>query len=844
MILSVGILFLASSALAQSVSIQQEVEEHIVLAPKIQGSIADLVELRRQSSSVAEVLASEQMARSGDSDAGSSLRRVTGLTLMNGKYIYVRGMGERYSAVTLNGSGLPSPEPARRVVPLDLFPTAILESVVVQKSFSAPLPGEFGGGLIQLRTKRLPQKRFFRAGVTQALTGNSKSLDAKGGSTDWMGVDDGTRAMPAPIRRALGSGRQLAENNPPFFNNGFSSEELVAMGRLLKNSYSVRAGEDQIQMPGLSLAGGAGHRVNGMQLGWASSLSYSRSGETTRKKSQRFNVGSGGRLARDEAAQAEVSENEVKAAASLDLGVEVASRHSLHLTGLMLRHSSEELAQKNIERENDSIRNLKRTTLDWVERQLLVAQLGAEHRSEKGEKPPWAADWRLQWAQAQRDQPDRREYTYQDRGQGLEFDLSPNGNQRNWSELKDQAVEGGFSLTHRHGLGSGELKLSAGAQMTQRERRSDTWRLHFRSRFPSGATPDLTRPIEEILAPDEIRSDGFVLTNLSESADSYTAEQSQSAQFAEMDWKISEHWVWQTGLRHENSRQEVKTFYYFNQGQPTSRAGLTTDDWLPSHLLTWRLNEQWRARLAYSETVTRPEFRELSTAPFIDEESGYETVGNSQLQGTIIRSLDHRWEYYPSTDESISVGAFFKQFKAPIEEVFEPSPNLRKTYANAESATNLGLEFEARSALRRFSRNLRRFTVMANFALIESQVSLGPEAAGLQTSGERPLQGQSPWIANFQLQYDRPAFGTSFTVLYNALGPRITEVGTAGRPDVFEQTVHQVDLVANKKVDAALSIGFRAKNIFDPKILATQGGEVVREQKRGSAYVVSLTANY
>ena len=821
--------------------VDTQLEEYVVLAPKVKGSVAALVEVRRNSSSVADVLGSEQMSRQGDGDAAASLRRVTGLTLVGGKYVYVRGLGERYSAVTLNGSALPSPEPSRRVVPLDLFPTSVLESVVVQKSFSPALPAEFGGGLIQLKTKSLPERPFVKAGVSMTVQDRSGAKTYAGGGSDWLGKDDGSRKLPQPIIDALRSGKRLDVNNPPAFTQGVSADELNSFGRSLRNTWSPRD-DKAATPPSVSLAAGSRFGNEQFAVGIAGSGLYSSAVESGEKKTKTFNVGANGGLEQNETAEVAESSREVKTSATLDAGVVANRNHRVESHLLLVRDTSNEVAVKEYSYSGDSRARRRKTTLEWVERQLFTTQLNGNHAfAASGDKRvEW--EWRASRSRATREAPDVRTFAQEMRLAGDPWTISQDatGNNRTWSELEDITKEVGSDLTVPFGLGSlGEAKARVGASYLTRARASDTWRLHFRTLSGGNANPAGT--------PEEYygtSGTGVQLTNLTDTADSMTGEQEITAVHAGLDWEPTPSWLLTAGARQEKGRQVVKTFYYFSRNTPDTSAGLVTEDILPAYSLTWKPSPAWRARLAYSETLSRPEFRELSTVPFIDDESGYETVGNASLRGAVIRNYDHRWEFYPTPEESFSVGVFMKDFVSPIEETFEPSDNLRKTYRNALAARNLGAELETRFDLRNLSRFLRRWTLIGNVSVIRSRIELDPSQGGLQTSSERPLQGQSPWIANLMVQYERPAQGSTFSLLYNAVGPRITEVGTSKRPDIYEQPFHQVDFVASQKLFQTWTAGFKAKNLLDPEARSTQGNQIVRTTRKGRSFNVSLATAF
>lgn len=812
-----------------------ELEEIVVLTPQLKGALSALVEMRRQSSAVTEVLGAEQMGRQGDSDAGGALRRVTGLTLMGGKYVYVRGLGERYSSVQMNDLALPSPEPARRVVPLDLFPISVLESITVQKSASANLPGELGGGLIQLKSKSVPERFFVKGSISTQVGGAGNQQTYVGGKTDWAGVDDGTRSMPSNIREALLSGKKLNENQPPGFTKGFSAQDLQTLGRSLKNIYNISSGGAFVP-PGASLSGGNSWKFQNLEVGTSGSLSLNTNGDTGEKNIQKFNIGTGDKLVLDEKGVTGITETERNVGGTLNLGLKVGNSHEIVLGKMLLRNSTDSVYVKEYSLMGDSVEKRKKTTLEWVERQLDFNQLNGKHKFS-------FFDWsyRVGISSSRRESPDSRNYTYLKRSSVYELNMDATGNQRNYGDLKDKTRQFGTDFTFPLPY---NVKLSAGLDNLVRGRKSEVYRLHFRNNFPTGKLPDLTKDPETIFKPANINTDGFVLTNLTESADSYSSDQDIFSFFGQAEYNFLSNWTLLAGLRREKFHQEVKTFYYFDPGKPTSLAGLRNTDILPSYSLTWKPNEALRGRLAFSETLSRPDARELSTVPFIDDESGFETVGNSDLKTTLIKNFDHRWEYYFNAEEFLSSGVFLKQFINPVEEIFEPGPNLRKTYANASSATNMGVEFEGRYGLRRLDRFLRRFTLISNLSLIKSQVEIPEDVKGILTTSKRPLQGQSPYVFNFQVQYDYSPWGLQSTLLYNIIGERITEVGTNKRPDIYEMPFHQLDLVSSVKLSGYGIVNLKLKNLLDLEAKSTQGNEIVKREKKGRSLSVGYTMQY
>lgn len=809
---------------------ESDQEDVVVLAPRNRGSVSSLIEVRKKSTQVTDVLGSEQMARAGDSDAASSLRRVTGLTLMDGKYVYVRGLGERYSAVQMNGFGLPSPEPTRRVVPLDLFPTAILESVVVQKSYSANQPGEFGGGLIQLSTKSIPDGFFFKSSISVSIEEKGKNFSYAGGSMDWLGVDDGSRALPAPVKSVLSSGAKIVRKQPGS-DQGLADEQLVEIGRSFKNEYKIESSEKQ-SLPNLSLAIGDRFKIGSVSLGTSGSLLYGQDSDSTERSSFSFTKGATG-LERDSSKQSQTSEINTRLGASFDLGADVGKFHKFRYNTFLLRHTTKMAKQDKTVTTTSPDGVTEKSTLDWTERQLWTHHLTGHHDLSPQLGRPYAVDWRLGIADSKRDNPDRREYAYDRTPSSYQIRSDSNGNRRTFSFLTDTTREVGLDFTFPLSHTIEKATLKVGTAFSQRERRADVYRFTMQRDWDGTPPIDISAAPEEQFQPGHIGAGLYLPQNLTDSADSYSGEQSIQAYYGQVDWAPFSQWAFQAGARMEESRQSVKTFSYFSPSQPFAESELVMKDVLPVYSATWKPSDRLRARLAYSETLARPEFREMSTVAFLDDETDYIVQGNESLKGTVIHNYDHRWEYYWAADESVSLGGFYKKFESPVEVIFIPGVNRIQSFDNAKGAANYGIEFETRAGLRHVSRFLRRWTVGVNRTWIQSEIELDERNRGTQTSNSRPLQGQSPFTQNIQLQYDRPLWGFSGTILFNSIGRRISEVGTNGVPDTYEESLAQLDLVLNQKVAKNWSIGLKAKNLLDPIVESRQDNEVVRSYRRG-----------
>lgn len=820
-----------------------ELEEVRVLAPVIRGGISALVELRRKNRGVAEVLGSEQMARTGDSDAAASLRRVTGLTLVAGKFVYIRGLGERYSSILLNESTLSSPEPARRVVPLDLFPTGVLESVVIEKSYSSELPGEFGGGTIRIGTKPIPDRFSAKVNLGLGIGSDSQSLSYAGGQLDYLGIDDGTRKLPSLVAAQTSDGRRLKEQNP-LFQEGFTSTELQAMGRSFKNTWS--AAEDSVTaVPSLSVSIGNRFQTSpNLVVGGQIGALFGSDADFVEKKANRFSIGSGGALVSDSDSVAREATREVRLAGTADFGASFKTsvgEQKVSTSMLLLRNSEDSIAAIS---ESNSNGRYQTTELNWIERQLFIRQLRGEH-----ELKPFSIKWRHSLSDATRDAPDGRSHRYILENDRYLFSTRADGNQRSFSNLNDRTVEWGIDVKSVMETASlGRFDLGVGIVKTERNRSSGLRRFHFRDVRTAGSSLDLSKPVEEILKQENIAPDSFQILETTRETDNYLAGQSVNGKSATLDWIPVTGVRFSYGVRHETSEQDVLTYNLFDPENKPVRAGLLSEDILPALGASWEFASKGASRqqlrATYSETVSRPDFKELSTAPYTDEETGQEIIGNNRLRGAILKNTDLRYEWYLNTEESLSLAAFRKEFLHPIEQIIRPgSDGTIRSFDNAESATNTGIEFETRVKLRRVSDILRRFTFATNIALIESAVELSPGNQGVQTSNSRPLQGQSPWVLNLQLFYDRPTSRINAGLLFNMIGPRIREAASGGLPDLYEQPIEQLDAVGSWSMsEQPFTWQVRLKNLLDPETRLTQGDQTALSYRRGRAVSISMSA--
>lgn len=841
--LAVSVFFIAQTI--PQITIAQNEETITVLAPKIKGSLSELLNEKKASLQVSEVLSSESMAKTGDSDSAQSLKRVTGLTLMNGKYVYVRGLGERYSSVLYNSQSVPSPEPARRIVPLDLFPVALLENIQVKKSYSTDLPAEFGGGLISLTSKTAPSQDQASIKIGVQLDSEDSLLFPQSSPADIWGKDRSFRTIPTGVKSQIENRQRVIEKIEGISTQGFSRQQLQQMGKEFKSNYDLSPTRPT-NLPNLSISWGNVWKWEDFKLSHLGSVNYANTYDQRSIQGKKLNAINDTEVALDETSQTNTFENQIKSSAQLDFEI-AQEKNKLRINFLNLNDTSNEVGVKTYSVSGDSVKSRQRTQIEWIERTLNRKQLSGLHRLtstndltiDDTKATGLFLDWKLQDSQAYRDSPDAKEYTYLLKTNAYEFNTDTTGNRRNYAFLDDKTQEANFDLWYK--LDAAKIKV--GWQHNQRGRHSDVYRFHFKDTDVNAKNYDLTKNYDTIFEQFK-GSDTFQFLSVTDSADSYYGQQTLDSQYIWTEWQMGSDWELGAGVRAERNHMEVGTFYYYSPDDISSLSGIRTYNQLPAVNLNYKISEQLKVRTSLSQTLARPDFRELSTAPYIDEDSGYETVGNPLLKTTLIQNLDHRYEYFWKDDEYVSVGFFRKEFTDPIESQFEPSPNLRKTFDNSKSAYSQGIELENRFNLRYLSRNLRRFYFSYNISAIDSKVDLSNDILGLQTSKERPLQGQSPYIVNWQVGYENPNVKWNWNIIFNMIGRRITEVGTQNRPDIYEEPQPQVDLTSNYRLSKSSLISLRGRNVLNPEVRYTQGNETVRQEKKGDAYSVSWSYNF
>lgn len=819
-----------------------ELPEFVVVEPFIEGSLASVLEERKSNNSVANYLSMEQISKSGDSDAAGALKRVTGLTLVDGKFIFIRGLGERYSSTLLNGVNVPSPDPTRRVVPLDLFPTGIIESIEVQKGYSPSLPAEFGGGSVVLKTINIPSDNFMDMSISyghNSQTTGKNGLTTPGGRRDWTGYDDGTRAIPADLAEAIAGDVALFEKTP-FFPEGFEPEELEALGESLNNSYSLYHQKIDPNL-GFGLSGGMRHEMqSGPTIGFSSAFEYGSDYATRYENKKNYTATGSGELILDSDQNTTRTTRDITASGFITGGIEFNEQHKVS-SNIMLLRSTQDFLEEVVGFSEEIINFSRDSEIRWTERQLRAFQLFGEHIYPQFNG--LTAQWRYADSTANFDEPDTREYSYDRTEEGdFLFSTSSTSNSRIYSTLQDSSRNIRYDLSLPISIGKkNDILFKFGQNWLNQGRDSDIRRFAFETSGSLIGQINRRLPLEEILGPQYIDPDGYLLIETTRQTDNYFADMSIKASYINLDYSYDEWLRVSIGVRQESFNQSVTTFKLFNPDNEPDVSQLSDSSLFPALSTTLELKGDNQIRFNYAETATRPDFKELSTAIFKDPVLNRDVQGNENLITGTIEHYDLRWDKYFSPAEFVSVSLFYKKFTNPIEIIIQPGATSSLiSFENAASAENVGIELEVYKDFSFLGERFSDFYVSSNYARIESEINLG-DSGGVQTNTERPLQGQSPYVANLQIGYDNKNKNISASLLYNIFGERISETGVNDQPDIYEQPFNQLDFVYSQKLYDRWKVGLKIKNILDDEVEYQQGDKTTRSYQKGRSFSLGLS---
>jgi outer membrane receptor protein involved in Fe transport len=873
---------------------------------------SSLLALQKKSGTVSDGISAEAIKKSPDSSAGDVVKRVTGITLIGGKYVFVRGLGERYSSTFLNDAFLPSTEPDKRIVPMDIFPASLLKNIRVIKTFAPEESAEFSGGLVKIETKEYPDEFTMTAGLgvgMNANTTNKKFLHTPQ-STDFFGRITPEQSLPSSVAGIP----DVIPFEPGNRFGGIPSQVVNLAEVTFPQNWTPKEGKAPYDKNfNFSVGNTIKTTESGQRLGIMFGTTHSKEYRFKRIKDVRYVAANPvNLLVKDlttispiQTQDADLYTEETISGNNLNLAYEFTNGQQLYWKNLYTVQSEQNVRDF---RGTNKIDNFEFFSIasDVVSKQLMNSTFGGTHALNiPNLSRPHKLEWQYNYAEANRDQPNLQQQVWRRSDPPttptqIPFRLNNNPDGTRFYSTSEDTVRSG-SLKYEipfdqwNGLKSA-LKIGGSAQ--DREKNFRFREFGSKSNVGTGNFDNYLIPGEIVYNQTEFltanKNTGQFNRTFSErqiEPNAYDAFQHLRSTFAQLDMPIVSNLRFIGGARYEDSYQKVRTFVLKDQynalrpgincdpGNEQVRIGLIknnicsadnngvgelkTKDILPSMNFVWEFVKDQNLRLGYTETLTRPDFREMSPFAFTPYFGGDRIRGNSSLNRTYIHNYDLRWEWYATATNYIGAGVFFKDLSNPIELIGQPvagqiSPFF--TYANAQKANLKGIELDFRTDLGNW------FRIETNFFFIKSLVNVISweqyivGKAGLldvndrsfsydPTNLSRPLQGQSPFVANFKFDvYLNKKKNSTLGFYYNYFGDRIFVVGANGSQDAYERGVGLTDVVYTYKHEERTDFKFAARNVFDQRFRIYVKDELLGEEKLFRSYregvSFSMSATY
>jgi outer membrane receptor protein involved in Fe transport len=806
-------------------------EEVVVTASALKDSESALFTMQRKSSSVLDGISSEMFSKNNDNDAAAAIRRVTGVSVEGGKYMVVRGLGDRYSKASLNKAELPSLDPNKNAVQMDLFPSNLLDNMIVYKTFSPELPGSFSGGFVDISTKEFPDRFTLQAsaslGYNTNATLNDQFLTSVKGKNFWTGMDDGTFDLPKQAQNGIPA--------PTF--QAAQDVQLDMITKSFENSYDPTAYKmSPFLNQNLSFSVGNQFSLLGKDLGYVVGLTYQRNYEyyDNGEVGRYFLPDASGQplvVLRDFELDRKGTESVLWGAlANLSVRLNANNKVSVNL----MRNQSADYSSRFLQgffpadANLPDVDQLQARAIRYMERSLMSAQLKGEHTIGKVR-----FDWSAASTDLTQDEPDQRFFnnvitSTNDGTTYLTFQNATGDAGRYYRYLDEKVYDGKINFEVPFKNGGQESKIKFGGAYLKKDRNFNE---RIISSKPGNSDPyngDVDQYFSDsnigVISPSPYRI-GIYAVETQNLGGSYNGEEIVPAAYLMTDLKLSKRIRVSVGARYEGTDIRLNnTSPYLADSLKSSR--LKANDILPAANVTYEVRDDMNFRLAYGKTIARPTFRELSQYTSFDFLGDSRETGNVNLRRTEIQNFDLRWEMYPKAGEYISASVFYKDFIDPIERITspynnEPKDGLSFYYQNRSRAELYGVEVEVRKNLDFIAQGLRNFRIGTNLSLMKSEVDINETELALirvnnpEAESTRPLFGQSPFIVNALLGYESAESGWNINVSYNIIGPRLFLVSTGGTPNIYEQPRNQLDMTIKKSINDRVNLKLSAQNLLN-----------------------------
>jgi outer membrane receptor protein involved in Fe transport len=791
--------------------------------------------VEQSSTQVLSVLSSEQIARTGEGNIAGALSRVTGLSVVGSGYVYVRGLGDRYSLALLNGSPLPSPEPLKRVVPLDLFPTGVIASSLVQKSYSANFPGEFGGGVINLTTKATPREDFLTIGVGvsgDSITTGQPGLTYYGSSSDWTGYDNGNRDIAPALQAFFDSGERISSGNVD--TSAIAGELVTGRNAVVQRYRNMPANFSA------SFSGGKTFPVAGGDFGIIAGGGYSNK-YVTRQPRQQVSLSADLSTLESDFVST-TTDQRVVVNGLLGFGYEFGE-NTIRWTNLYI-HDTLKQARTGIGNRQETAADFFQQRTGFYERQLIDTQVVGEFEV----TPALSVELRGAYANSKRDAPYEMFFEYvrtnspsDPFGQYFVNRLN-NGNGGDggvtFSKLNEDLWSGGVDVSYDL---TNSIRLTVGGAYADTHRTSSRRDFTFLAPNDFMGQPAIISAIgmlrpDLLMGPNVVETFGITMIETDEGNPAFVADLMNWAGYGKLTGSLTDALSFDVGVRYETAKQDVAPIQVFaDPGASDATTNLDNSYWLPAATLTYELQPGMQVRVSGSKTIARPQFRELINQPYYDPETNRPYRGNPLLQDSQLYNGEARFEYYLGRDERVSLAGFYKKIENPIEAFISPlNANLTTSYANAPEAQLYGGELEVQKYFGLgdlAGEGERRLVLIGNYTFTKSELKVGPDdtvqvyGAASTIAGDYfrdgvPLTGQSDHIVNLQFGLENEDRLSQQTFLLTYASERVVSRGLNGtppQPDVIEKPGVQLDFVAREGFDLfgrALEFKAEIRNIL------------------------------
>ena len=805
---------------------EQQLKEVTITAVERHNTDAAMIQVAKSSPVIVSNVSAQEISRTQDTNAGEVIRRVPGVSLIDDKFVMVRGLSQRYNNVWVNGGAVPSSEADSRAFSFDIIPSSQIDNLTIVKSPSAEYPADYSGGFIIVGTKEIPTEN----NLTLTVGGNWNTATvfrdfaySKGSATDFLGFDNGLRSLHGGINAPLAP--QLGTNGKPVADYATS-----LLGNHLNNDWTVK---NRKPVGDLKLGASLSQRwrIGGRTLGLLAALNYTSEQRTFADMENNLYgiydaINDRPNYLRHSTDQ-QYNSN-VRLGGMLNLTfLSADGNHKLQFKNIFNQLATSRYtwregvsAQSNIEHSAEYYYR-SRTTYN--------AQLTGKHSFSNN-----TFDWSLGYAYANRMLPDRRRYLIDDALESGKLALSTgNDISREWTRLGEHIFSLALNDKHHFSFGSFEPDLQVGAYGERRSRDYKTRNFIYNWNVADNNIPaDFRHSDIPTLLTDEANMgyDKLYLLEEKQMRNNYRGNNTLGAGYISASLPLGKLGI-HAGLRFEHKDMELISNTRDYEKSEQSRH-YRTDDLFPSVNTTYKINDRHQVRLSYGRSINRPEFREVSPSVYYDFDLASNVQGNTELKSCYIDNIDLRYEFYPSRGEIISLAAFYKHFDSPIEWTYTVAggTDLIYSYKNARSANNYGIELDIRKSLDFIG--LRNLSWSFNGALIKSKVQFEPGAK----EENRPMQGQSPYLINTGMFYKNERQQLDIALLYNRIGKRIIGVGrsegTTGSddnarvPHSYEMPRNSIDLSVAKKFGTHWELKFNIRDLLAEKVYYKQFAEV------------------